>query len=53
MNAFIIAAEAANHSGEYPGDEWATAAWVLTGIAALYAAVATIIVTPKAHHDDH
>ena len=52
MNALIIAAEAA-HAGDPPGDEWALAAWVLVGISAIYAAVATIIVTPRAHHDDH
>lgn len=53
MNALIIAAEAATTASEsgYPGDDWAVAAWVLVGIAAVYAAVATIMVTPKAHQD--
>ncbi len=48
MNTLILAAEA-SHSAP-PGDDWATAAYVLMGIALLVTAIATVVVTPKAEH---
>jgi hypothetical protein len=49
MHSLIIAASTA----EFPGDDFATASYILMGIALAIAAIATIIITPRAHHDDH
>ncbi len=51
MLNLIFAAEEAV-VGAPPGDEWATIAYALLGITLLVAAIATIIVTPRAesHH---
>ena len=49
MNALIIAASTA----EPPGDDFQTLSYILLGIAMLVTAIATVIITPRAHHDDH
>ena len=49
MLSLIFAASAVDP----PGDDWMTVTLVLMGIALLFAAIATVIVTPRAEHDDH
>ncbi len=48
MKSLILAAEQAVPA--YPGDELATAAYIMFGVALLIAAIATVIVTPRAEH---
>lgn len=36
-----------------PGDDLLTVSLVLMGIALVFAAIATVIVTPRAEHHDH
>lgn len=50
MDLLILAAEAAD---SYPGDDMTVVAWVAAGIAFVVAAVATVMVTPRAEHHDH
>ena len=51
MQILIFAAEAADLATTTPpGDEFATAALVMTGIALLVTAITTWRVTPKADH---
>ena len=49
MNTLIIAASTA----EPPGDDFQTLSYILLGIAMVVTAIATVIITPRAHHDDH
>lgn len=49
MNSLLIAAS----SAAPPGDDLQTVAYVLLGIAMTVTAIATVIITPRAHHEDH
>ncbi|MGI9642745.1 MAG: hypothetical protein ACR2N9_08170 [Acidimicrobiia bacterium] len=49
MNSLLIAAS----SAAPPGDDLQTVAYVLMGLAMVGTAIATVIITPRAHHEDH
>ena len=48
MQSLFIAASSAT-----PGDDLQTVAYVLLGIAMVVTAIATVIITPRAQHNDH
>jgi hypothetical protein len=51
MSFLILAAEAAV---DFPGDDFMIVALVSAGLAMLFAAIATVMVTPgRDSHDDH
>jgi hypothetical protein len=52
MNPIIFAAEATEHVSSAPaGDDFSTIAYAMCGVALIITAIATWVVTPKAHHD--
>jgi len=48
MQSLFIAASSAT-----PGDDLQTVAYVMLGIAMVVTAIATVIITPRAQHNDH
>ncbi len=52
MNPIILAAEATEHVLAVPaGDDFLTVAYAMFGVALIITAIATWVVTPKAHHN--